>query len=87
MARRADIKRFLRAYAAAFFVHRTIVHKLSPDDRVLDYYHREYSPGEADALDGVFFARSLKRDFGYGITEADFNLSLGQLFERASRHR
>ena len=81
-AARPQIKKFLRCFADSFWVPPEIIHKLGPDDSILEYYHRDYRPGEPDCLETKLFSDLLKRNFKYTPVEEDGKLSMGQLFER-----
>ncbi len=83
--RKSSVQRFIRLYAQSFFIDRKVIHKLGPDDGVMDYYHREYEPGEADGLETVYFAKGLKKEFNYTICEQDGQLTLGELFSKVTR--
>lgn len=78
------IQRFLRCFGSSFWVPREIIHKLGPDDGVMDFYHRDYSPNEPDALEANTFIRELKASFGYVADESDGALTMSQLFEKAT---
>ncbi len=48
----------------------------------MDFYHRDYSSGEADALEANMFIHKLKKDFDYVVSESDGSLTMGALFEK-----
>ena len=83
--RKDEIKRYLRLYSRAFGIDKRIIHKIGPDDGVMDYYNRNYLPGDADGLEDVAFVRALKRQYGYEVTLPDGKLTLGALFEKLTR--
>ncbi|HPA27302.1 MAG TPA: hypothetical protein PLQ05_06580 [Acidobacteriota bacterium] len=82
---KVQIQRYLRCFGDSFFVSPTILHKLSPDDGILDYYQEDYKTGGPDFLECNYFARALQSEFGYEIEEEDGNLTMGQLFEKVTR--
>jgi hypothetical protein len=84
--RKDDIKRFLRVYAGAFGIDKEMIHKIGPDDGVMDYYHRDYAFGEADAMEDVTFATALRIEFGYVVAKPDGKITLGALFEKVTKH-
>ena len=83
--RKEEIKRFLRIYADAFVIDKDIIHKIGPDDGIMDYYHRDHESGEADAMEDVAFVKALKEEFDYQVKFPDGKLTLGALFEKATK--
>ena len=84
--RKNEIKRFLRVYAGAFGIKKEMIHKIGPDDGIMDYYHRDYAFGEADAMEDIAFAKALRNEFGYVVAEPDGKITLGALFEKVTKH-
>ncbi|MFT3869764.1 MAG: hypothetical protein QM715_15040 [Nibricoccus sp.] len=83
--RKDKIKRYLRLYSHAFGIGKDIIHKIGPDDGVMDYYNRNYQPGDADSMEDVALVRALKKEYGYEVTLPDGKLSLGALFEKVTK--
>jgi hypothetical protein len=81
---KGQIQRYLRCFGDSFFVSPAVVHKLAPDDGILDYYKEDYKLGGPDFLEAVRFARGLNDHFGYELKEEDGNLTMGQLFEKVT---
>jgi hypothetical protein len=59
-----------------------IIHKIGPDEGVMDYYNCNYLPGDADGLEDVAFVHALKKQYGYEVTLPNLKLTLGALFEK-----
>ena len=78
-----EIRRYLEAFVDGFAFKSNQRLKFSPDDRIMDVYRSLYpSKDMADALEIVFLAKNLKREYNFdlsGVTNSE--VTLGELYE------
>jgi propanediol dehydratase small subunit len=84
-ARRQDIRVFLVDFVDAFALSAPPL-AFSPDDKLLDIY-RALNPltGSADALEFETLAEVMESRYALPVTEWSTDITLGELFHRASR--
>lgn len=82
--RKSEIQTFLRCFGDAFLFPAELLHKLGPNDGVMEFYHRRNKNSVGDAMETEFFVRDLRKLFRYEAREEDGALTLSQLFERVT---